>query len=142
VVDDILTNEQRTKIENAIVSAAGIVKQRGDTVVVEKYPFNREDIKVQEKQAQQDKLQDMFFQLLLVIIPTGGIFFVLWFVWKNKELIITHFKPIEIKKEASTEEVLPLEARERVQKVDLIKDFINKSPKDAATLLQIWLTAE
>ncbi len=142
VVDDILKDDQRLKIENAIVSAAGIVKQRGDTVVVEKYPFNREDIKVQEIRAQQDKLQDMFFQLLLVIIPTGGIFFILWFVWKNKELIITHFKPIEIKKEAVVEDVLPIEARERVQKVDLIKDFINKSPKDAATLLQIWLNAE
>lgn len=142
VVDDILKDDQRLKIENAIVSAAGIVKQRGDTVVVEKYPFNRDDIKVQEVRAQQDKLQDMLFQLLLVIIPTGGIFFILWFVWKNKELIITHFKPIEIKKEPVADEALPLEARERVQKVDLIKDFINKSPKDASTLLQIWLNAE
>jgi|GEM_PF-3860099 len=142
VVDDIVTKEQQVKIENAIVSAAGIVKQRGDTIVVEKYPFNKEDIIIQEKRAQQDKLQDMLFQILLVIIPTGGIFFVLWFIWKNKEIIITHFKPIEVKKDATTEEVLPLEARERVQKVDLIKDFINKSPKDASTLLQIWLNAE
>jgi flagellar M-ring protein FliF len=142
VVDDVLTDPQRIKIENAVISAAGIVKQRGDTVVVEKYPFNREDMKVQESRAQQDKLQDMFFQLLLVIIPTGGIFFILWFVWKNKELIITHFKPIEIKKDSAPEDILPMEARERVQKVDLIKDFISKSPKDASTLLQIWLNSE
>jgi flagellar M-ring protein FliF len=142
VVDDILKDDQRLKIENAVVSAAGIIKQRGDTVVVEKYPFNREDIKVQESLAQQDKLRDMFFQLLLVIIPTCGIFFILWFVWKNKELIITHFKPIEIKKETVVDDAIPLDARERVQKVDLIKDFINKSPKDASTLLQIWLNAE
>ena len=77
-----------------------------------------------------------------VIIPTGGIFFILWFVWKNKELIITHFKPIEIKKDSAPEDILPMEARERVQKVDLIKDFISKSPKDASTLLQIWLNSE
>lgn len=143
VVDDIITKDQLAKIENTIVSAAGIDKKRGDTIVVEKFPFNREQSKRQEEDSQKQRLEEMLFQLLLISIPTIAIFGVLWFVWRNKELIITYFRPITVKKEAETlEEAMPSEARERIHRIEVIKEFIERSPKDAANLLQIWLSAE
>ncbi|HNY11840.1 MAG TPA: flagellar basal-body MS-ring/collar protein FliF [Candidatus Wallbacteria bacterium] len=142
VLDDVINKEQFAKVESAIFSASGIDKKRGDTLVVEKIAFNKEIISSQEKQIQRAKFEEMIFQLLLVIIPTLTIFFVLWFVWRNKELIIMHFKPIEVRKEAGQDESVPAEIRERSNKIELIKDFVNRSPKDAASLLQIWLTAE
>jgi len=143
VVDDVISKEQLAKIENSIVSAAGVDKKRGDTIVVEKFPFNREQSKQQAEVAQKQRLEEMLFQLLLISIPTIAVFGVLWFVWRNKELIIAYFRPITVKKEAETlEESMPSEARERMHRIEVIKEFIDRSPKDAANLLQIWLSAE
>ncbi|MEZ7891010.1 MAG: flagellar basal-body MS-ring/collar protein FliF [Candidatus Wallbacteria bacterium] len=144
MIDEIVSKEQQAKIENSIASAAGLTKGRGDTLTVERFPFNREPAKEQEKQAQKAKFEDMLFQLLLVTIPTAAIIFILWFIWKNKELLITYFKPIQVKKEVETPEEMPIpaEARDRMNKIETIKQFIDKSPKEASTLLQIWITSD
>ncbi|HXL02464.1 MAG TPA: flagellar basal-body MS-ring/collar protein FliF [Candidatus Atribacteria bacterium] len=155
LVDNNLPSEQVEKIEGVVKAAAGLNEERGDMLIVESLPFNRE-AQEEEKKALASQNMMKWIELLAKYGLIGILIFVMYSLGRRilvsvavPEKVTAEFyeepemeyeeeklppiKPVEL----SPEEKVKMEVQKRME--EDIKKLVHTSPEDAVKLLRSWL---
>ena len=159
LVDSELPPEQVEKVEGVVKAAAGLSEERGDMLIVESLPFNRE-MQEEEKKALASQNMMKWIELLAKYGLVGLLIFLMYSLGRRilvsaitPEKVMAEFyeeaeeygkeeeklppiKPIEL----SPEEKLKMEVQKKME--EDIKKLVNTNPEDAAKLLRSWLHEE
>ena len=154
LVDGDLPPEQVEKIEGVVKAAAGLSEERGDMLIVESLPFNRE-MQEEEKKALASQNMMRWIELLAKYGLIALLIFLMYSLGRRilvsatlPERVMAEFyeeeeryeeerlppiRPVEL----SPEEKVKMEVQKRME--EDIKKLVHTSPEDAVKLLRSWL---
>ncbi|MDI3543083.1 MAG: flagellar M-ring protein FliF [Candidatus Atribacteria bacterium] len=155
LIDSELPPEQVQKVEGVVKAAAGLSEERGDMLIVESLPFNRE-MQEEERRALASQNRMRWVELLAKYGLIGLLIFLMYSLGRRilvsattPEKVMAEFyeepeeyeeeeklppiKPIEL----SPEEKVKMEVQRRME--EDIKKLVNTNPEDAVKLLRSWL---
>lgn len=151
VVDGNLSGMQKSSLQDAIATAAGLDTSRGDQVTVQSYAFDRSIVEQMKKQMEEEDKKERQRMLiwagigLLALLIAG--YSLLKVIQQHRrrreelELDIPEIQDIVSIKDLEKVELSPEEkAKEELRKE--IEKLAKNQPTDVATLLKAWLSEE